>query len=177
MRVRVHLSWGRWVRSPGVLTGYGPGRRIGWDRIMTDVHHLHVLECVKVLAVPNHLIIKVCDGDIEVLNIGAHNLAWSAVWISEAFVPTLQPVLLDGVPRRGGEVMLHGALQASHRGKHVTVFGNVPNTFAGGTLDVRQIGTAIPVRTGGVHVVGGDGRGQARDGDGSGHYHIVHCPG
>ncbi len=98
MRVRVRLSGGHWVWSPGVPTGYGPGRRIDWDRIMSDVCHLRVLECVKVPAVPIHLVIKVCDGDIEVLNVGAHNLTWSAVWIAKAFIPTLQPVLLDGVP-------------------------------------------------------------------------------
>ncbi len=51
--------------------------------------------------------------------------------------------------------MLHVALQAYHGGKHVTVFGNVPDTFAGGTLDVRQIGTAIPVRTWGSTLLAG----------------------
>ena len=93
------LNWGHWVWSPGDPTGYGPGRRIDWDRIMSDVRHLHVLECVDVPAVPIHLVIEVCDGDIEVLNIGTHNLAWSAVWIAKAFTSTRQPVLLDGVPR------------------------------------------------------------------------------
>ena len=106
----MRLSWGHWVRSPGVPTGYGPRRCIDWDRIMSDLCHLRVLECIEVPAVPIHLVIEVCDGDIEVLNIGMHNLAWSAVWMSEAFVPTLQPVLLDGVPHQGGEVMLHVAL-------------------------------------------------------------------
>ncbi len=66
---------------------------------MSDVRHLRVLECVNVPAVPIHLVIEVCDGDIEVLDIGTHNLSWSAVWIAEAFVPTLQPILLDGIPR------------------------------------------------------------------------------
>jgi hypothetical protein len=51
--------------------------------------------------------------------------------------------------------MLHVALQAYRGGNHVTVFGNMPDTFAGGTLDVRQIGTAIPVRTWGSTLLAG----------------------
>ncbi len=85
LQVRVCLSWGHWVRSPGVPTGYGLGRRIDWDRIMSDVGHLRVLECVEVPAVPIHLVIEVYDGNIEVLNVGAHNLTWSSVWIAKAF--------------------------------------------------------------------------------------------
>jgi hypothetical protein len=27
----------------------------------------------------------VYDGNIEVLNVGAHNLTWSSVWIAKAF--------------------------------------------------------------------------------------------
>ncbi len=77
------------VRGPGVPTGYGPGRRINWGHIMSDVRHLHVLERVDVPAVPIHFVIKVGDGDVEVLNEGTHDLAWSAVWIAETFGPTL----------------------------------------------------------------------------------------
>ena len=71
--------WGHGVRGPGVPTGYGPGRCIDWDHIMSDVRHLHVLKRVEVPAVPIHLVIEVCNGDVEVLNIGTHDLAWSAV--------------------------------------------------------------------------------------------------
>ena len=42
--------------------------------------------------------------------------------------------------------MFHVALEAYRGGKHVSVFGNMSDTFTGGTLDIRQIGTAIPVR-------------------------------
>ena len=114
------LNWGHYVRSPGDPTGYGPGRRMDWDRTMSDVCHLCDLECVDVPAVSIHLVIEVCDGDIEVLDIvshiGTHNLSWNAVWIAEAFVSTLQPILLYGIPRQGVEVMLHVALQAYRGG-------------------------------------------------------------
>ena len=93
-----------------------------------------------------HLIIEVGDSDVEVLNVGTHVLAWSAVWIAKTFGPTLQPVLFDGVPRQRGEVVFHVTLEAYRGGKHVAVLGNMPDTFTGGTLDIRQIGTAIPVR-------------------------------
>ena len=56
---------------------------------MSDILHLRVVESVEVPAVPIHLVIEVCDGDIKVLNIGTHDLAWGAVWIAEPFGPTL----------------------------------------------------------------------------------------
>ncbi len=51
--------------------------------------------------------------------------------------------------------MLLVVLQAYRGGKHVTVFGNVPDTFAGVTLHVRQIGAAVPVRTWGSTLLAG----------------------
>ncbi len=89
-----------WVRGgPGGPTGYGPGRRIDWDHIMSDVRQGYVIEGIVVPAFPIHLAIEVSDRDIEVLDVGAHNLPRSTVRVAEAVAPTGQPVLLDGVAR------------------------------------------------------------------------------
>ena len=55
--VLVCLRGGHGGWCPGVPTGYGPGRRIDWDHIMSDVRHLHILERVEVPAFPIHLVI------------------------------------------------------------------------------------------------------------------------
>ena len=95
VRIGVCLRWGHWVQSPGVPTGYGPSRHIDRDRIMSDILHLRVVESAEVPAVPIHLFIEVCHGDIQVLNISTHDLAWSAVWIPETFVPTHQSFSME----------------------------------------------------------------------------------
>lgn len=93
-------NWGHGVhRGPGDPTGYGPGRRINWDRIMSHVRHGHVIKCIVVPAVPIHFAIEVGNGDIEVFDVGAHNLPWCTIRVAKAFVPMSQPVFFNGVAR------------------------------------------------------------------------------
>ncbi len=77
---------------------YGPGRRIGKDRILSDIRKLWDGVKISVPVIPIHLFVQGGHHNIQVLDVRPHHLSRRGQSIIKALFPLGESFLFNGFP-------------------------------------------------------------------------------
>ncbi len=115
---------------------------------MSDVRDVRNGVKISIPAIPVHLIVKSCHGNIQSLHVCSHDLAGSVCGMAKSLFPFGKPLLFNSIAAGGREVVFHVPFEANCCSEHVTVLRDVTNAFACLTLNIREERALVAIEAG-----------------------------